>query len=429
MKKRKIFYGWWVVFAVFFISAYANGVVFYSFTAVFEPIIKDLDFSYTQVSFAASIRGFETSFLGPLVGFLFDRFGPRRLIATGAVIIGLGMLLLSRANSIVTFYIAFFLMAMGLCSCTGFILTSVVGNWFRRKVSLVTGIALCGSAVGGVLVPLVTRLIDLLEWRTAMAVIGLVAWCIIIPLSFLVRHKPEQYGYLPDGDEIIEPMSTEVSTLPQDAKVKTGVRQTLKNWIFWLLSLGYLVHYLVISSVLTHIMPYLSSINIPRSTSSLVASGIPLASIIGRLTFGWFGDRFDKRRVAAIGFILTILGLLLLNYIDIIGMWTLIPFVIIFGVGFGGPVPLALSMLLGYFGRVKPSTIVGLFMGVVVIGSIVGPPLTGWIFDRYGSYQNAWFAFVGVAIAGMVILSIIPPVNGKLPPENDTRYNLTTMEK
>jgi MFS family permease len=412
MKKRKFFFGWWIVVAVFFISAYANGVVFYSFTAVFEPIAKDLGLSYAQVSFAASIRGFETSFLGPLVGFLFDRFGPRRLIAIGAVIIGLGMLLLSRANSMVTFYFAFFLMAMGLSSCTGFILTSVVGNWFRRNVSTVTGIALCGSAVGGLLVPLVTRLIDLLEWRTAMLVIGIVAWCIIIPLSLLVRHKPEQYGYLPDGDEMIERMTTEVSTSRQDIKMNKGVRQILKNRIFWLLSLGFLTHYLVISSVLTHIMPYLSSINIPRASSSLVASGIPLASILGRLTFGWFGDKFDKRRVAVVGFLFTILGLLLLNYIDIIGMWILIPFVIIFGIGFGGPVPLALSMLLGYFGRVRPSTIVGLFMGVVVIGSLVGPPLTGWIFDRYGSYQIAWYAFVGVTFAGMIILSINPPVNG-----------------
>ena len=412
MKKGKLFYGWWIVVAVFFISAYANGVVFYSFTAIFEPIVKDLSLSYTQVSFAASIRGFEYSFLAPLVGFLIDRFGSRKLIFAGAIIIGLGLLLLSRANSIATFYFSFFLMSMGLTSCTGFILTSVVGNWFRRKATTAMGIALCGSAVGGLLVPLVTRLVDVLEWRMAMVVIGLAAWCILLPLSLLVRHKPEQYGYLPDGDEMIEPMSTEILTSPQNTETNTGVRQTLKSRFFWLISFGFLTHYLVISSVLTHIMPYLSSINVPRSSSSLVASGIPLASIIGRLTFGWFGDRFDKRRVAAIGFILTIIGLLLLNYIDTIGMWILVPFVIIFGVGFGGPVPLALSMLLGYFGRARSSTIIGLLMGVVVIGSIVGPPLAGWIFDNYGSYQIAWFAFVGITIVGMIMLITAPPVNG-----------------
>jgi MFS family permease len=194
------------------------------------------------------------------------------------------------------------------------------------------------------------------------------------------------------------------------------VRQILKNRVFWLVSLGFSIHYLVISSVGTHIMPYLSSINIPRSSSSLVASGIPVASILGRLTFGWFGDRFDRRRVAAVGFVFTVLGLLLLNSIDIAGAWILIPFVIIFGIGFGGPVPLAQAMLLGYFGRVRPSTVIGLFMGVVVIGSIVGPPLTGWIFDSYGSYQIAWFVFVGVTVAGIMVFSVIPPIPGARRP-------------
>jgi MFS family permease len=416
MKKHKIFYGWWIIFAVFLIPAYANGVVFYSFTAVFEPIVKDLGFSYAQASFAASIRGFETSFLGPLVGVLFDRFGPRRLIIAGAVIIGTGMLLLSRANSIFTFYAAFFLMAMGLSSCTGFILASIVGHWFRRNVSMVTGIAVCGSAAGGLLVPLVTRLVDLIEWRTAMVVFGVAAWCVIIPLALLVRHKPEQYGYLPDGDEVTGTVFSEVTAPPRDTEISTGVRQILKNRVFWLVSLGFSIHYLVISSVGTHIMPYLSSINIPRSSSSLVASGIPVASILGRLTFGWFGDRFDRRRVAAVGFVFTVLGLLLLNSIDIAGAWILIPFVIIFGIGFGGPVPLAQAMLLGYFGRVRPSTVIGLFMGVVVIGSIVGPPLTGWIFDSYGSYQIAWFVFVGVTVAGIMVFSVIPPIPGARRP-------------
>ena len=399
---------------VFLISAYANGVVFYSFTAVLEPIVKEFKWSYAQVSFAASIRGFETSFLGPLVGFLFDRFGPRRLIIAGAIIIGLGLLLLSRTNSIIIFYGAFFLMAMGLSSCTGFMLTTVVGNWFRRKVSLATGIALCGSAVGGLLVPLVTKLIDIFEWRTAMAVIGLAAWCILLPLSMLVRHKPEQYGYLPDGDEIREPVATEILASVPNAEMNIGMRQTLKSRAFWLISLGFMCHYLVVSSVLTHIMPYLSSINISRSTSSLVASGIPLASILGRLGFGWFGDRFDKRRVAATGFVITILGLLLLSYIDILGMWSLVPFIIVFGLGFGGPIPMSLALLQQHFGRARLGTIVGTCMGVLMIGIIIGPPLAGWIFDSYGSYQGAWFVCIGVTIAGIISLLTIPPANGTM---------------
>ena len=412
MKKRKIFYGWWILVSVFFISAYANGVVFYSFTAVLEPIVKGFGWSYAQVSFAASIRGFETSFLGPLVGFLFDRYGPRWLIFAGGVIIGVGLILLSYAGSMAMFYAAFFLMAMGLSSCTGFILTTAVGRWFSKKLSLVTGIALCGSAVGGLLVPVVTRLIDVLEWRPAMAVIGLVGWGVLLPLSLVVRHKPEQYGYLPDGEEMLEPLSPKDINITQTSEINVSVRQTLKSRAFWLICLGFMCHYLVISSVLTHIMPYLSSIDIPRSASSFVASGIPLASILGRISFGWFGDRYDRRRVAAAGYILTALGLLLLIYIKAIGVWILVPFIIVFGVGFGGPIPMSLAMLVQHFGRARLSTIVGISMGVIMIGNILGPPLAGWIFDKYSSYQGAWFGLVAVIIAGMIMLQTVPTAKG-----------------
>jgi sugar phosphate permease len=418
MKKGKVFYGWWIVVAVFFISAYANGVVFYSFTAVLEPIVKEFSWTYARVSLAASIRGFETSFLGPLLGILFDRYGPRRLIFAGGVLIGMGLLLLSRTHSLVTFYIAFLLMATGLGSCVGFLLTTVLGNWFRRKMSIASGIALCGGAAGGLLVPLVTRLIDIFDWRMAMVVIGAAAWCIILPLSFVVRHKPEPYGYLPDGDEIIEPVSPVVTNPTPKAEPSIKIRQILANRSFWHISLGFMCHYMVVSALMTHIMPYLSSIDIPRSSSSFVASGIPLMSILGRISFGWLGDRVDKKRLAASGYVLLVIGLLLLNYINILGTWTLMPFIVIFGLGFGGPVPMALSMLLECFGRARFGTIVGTCMGVLMLGNIIGPPLAGWIYDHYFSYQGAWITFIGVTIIGMIALLTIPPLKSNPSPVN-----------
>ena len=408
MKKPEIFYGWWIVFAVFVISAYANGVVFYSFTAVLEPIVEEFDWSYAGASFAASIRGFEASLLGPLIGVLFDRFGPRRLIFAGGAFIGVGLLLVSRTNSIMTFYISFLLMAAGLGSCAGFLLTAVVGNWFRRNLSIASGIALSGGAAGGLIVPLVTRLIDVTGWRTAMAIIGLAAFCIILPLSLVVRHKPEQYGYLPDGDTTIKTVSSKVSISPQKNKSDIKISQVLSNRAFWHISLGYMFHFMVVSVVLTHIMPYLSTINIPRMSSSLVASGIPIVSILGRLTYGWIGDRLNKKRVATSGYVLIIIALLLLIYLNSIGRWVLVPFLILFGLGYGGPVPISFSLLLEYFGRGRLATVVGICMAVLMIGNMVGPPLAGWIFDYYGNYQIAWFIFIVVSIVGIIILLTIP---------------------
>ena len=370
--------------------------------------MHEFDWSYAQVSIAASIRGFETGILAPVVGYIIDRYSPRKLVFTGGIIIALGLFLLSRINSIIGLYGAFFLMAVGLSACSGIMLVVVVGNWFNKKVSIATGIAVSGGAVGGLLVPLVTYTIDVLEWRMAMIVFGAISLAWILPLSLLIRRKPEEYGYLPDGADMSQPVSAENSNLPENNDKSMSVRQVLKSRVFWQIALGFMCHVLVITSVITHIMPYLSSINIPRSTSSLVASGIPLVSILGRLSFGWLGDRFDLRRLAAIGCIITILGMWILGLVNSNNIWLLTTFVVFFGFGFGGPVPVNPTMLRKYFGRARLGIILGLCMGVMMIGMILGPPIAGWIFDTYGSYQNAWYIFMGILFLGAVFLISTP---------------------
>lgn len=417
---RKVFYGWWIVGAVFLISAYVAGVVYYGFTAIFEPIVDEFGWKYAQVSFAASIRGLETSFLAPLVGLVIDRWGPRRIIFAGATIAGLGLIFLSRINSLTMFYGAFVLLAAGTSTCSGIVPMASVGNWFRKRVTVATAIAVSGSAFGGLLVPLVTRIIDIFQWRTAMAILGLGAFVILLPLSLLVRHKPEQYGYLPDGEMRGNIAAEEGFKATQANEVHIGVRQALKSSTFWHITLGMMCHILVINAVLTHVMPYLSSIGIERSVSSLVASAIPLISICGRLSFGWFGDRFDKRWLSALGFVLVSMAVLLFNYVDVIGTWLLAPFLILFGIGYGGPVPMLPALLREYYGRGRLGTILGLAMGVMAIGIMAGPPLSGWVFDTFGSYEGAWFALSGVVILGTISLVTTPRVSNTMEMGNES---------
>jgi OFA family oxalate/formate antiporter-like MFS transporter len=413
-KQHRVFYGWWIVGAVSLISAYVSGIVFYGFTAIFEPIANDFGWSYAQVSVAASIRGVETGILAPLVGFLIDRLGPRKPVFAGILITGLGLLLLSRINSLVTFYGAFILLSIGISACGGILTMTLVGNWFRRKVSTATGIAMSGHAIGGLFVPLITLLIDLFRWRTAMIILGLGAWVILLPLVPIIRHKPEQYGYLPDGDASKKIVTDNGLTSVQSTEVDIGVRQTLKSRAFWHISLGLACHVLAVMAVITHVMPYLSTVGVARSTSSLVASAISLVSIFGRLSFGWFGDRYDKRWVTSLGFAVTILGMLLFGYTaNNAEPWLLVLFVIFFGVGFGAPIPMTSALVREYFGRVRLGTIIGLVMGVMMIGQIIGSPLAGWVFDNFGSYQGAWFAFAGVVVVGTVGL-LTTPSAGKL---------------
>jgi sugar phosphate permease len=419
-KPRRVFYGWWVVVACFFISLYTGGVVFYGFTAFFEPLANEFGWSYAQISFAASLRGMEAGLLSPLVGMLVDRWGPRRLLAGGAIITTLGLILLSRTTSLSMFYGAFILLAIGLNACSSTVFMTAVANWFRRKIGIATGIMLCGYGFSGLLIPLIVKLIETYEWQKTLTILAIGLLVVCLPLSLLVRHKPEQYGYQPDGEAENTVIFNNSSAPAKIAEVNVGTRQALKSHTFWHITLALLCQMLLLSAVVTHVMPYLSSIGIARAKSSLIASAIPLTSIGGRLGLGWLGDRLNKRRVLAGALVMMCGGLLCFGFASPEAMWLLVPFLILFGVGYGGTNTLRASVITEFFGRSHFGAIHGIVLGIMMLGNIAGPPLAAWVFEKWGSYQPIWFVFAGLAVAAILAAITIPPVSNPTQPVDKT---------
>ncbi len=411
LNQPRIFYGWWIVGACLLVNMYTGGVIFFGFTAVFGPIANEFGWSYAQISLAASLRGLEMGFLAPLVGLLTDRWGPRKLMFGGAIIGGSGLILLGHITSLSMFYASFVLISTGTSTCGSTVVVTAVANWFRKKVSLTTGIAVSGFALGGLLVPLMSALIDMLGWRMAMTGLGFGMWAIIPPLSLIVRHRPEQYGYLPDGDSASEPFTGARLTPSKSAGQDISAKQAISSRAFWHIALVAMYQAFAVNAVATHIMPYLSSIGMSRVVSSFMASAIPVTSIIGRLGFGWLGDRYNKKLMSATGCAMMASGLILFGLVPTVGMWLLVPFTIIFGIGWGGVVPLRPALLREYFGRSHFGTILGFAFGVMMVGVIVGAPLAGWAFDTWGSYHEIWFLFAGLGIVAMLNMLAIPPLD------------------
>jgi len=406
--KIKVFYGWWVVTACFLISFLISGVVVFGFTAFFEPIAREFSWSYAQISLAISLRGIEAGIVAPLVGLVVDRWGPRRMIFGGAIIIGIGLMLLSRVNSLVMFYMVLVLIAFGISTVGGTVVMTAVANWFRRRVGLAMGIISCGFALGSLLVPGIVKLIDIFDWRIAFFILAIVVWIISLPLSLLVRHKPEQYGYLPDGEQSSTVISYDNLVTIQSYETDISAREALKSRVFWQIGLAMSLQYIVINSVIVHVMPYLSSVGIARSASSLVAMAFPLVSIIGRLGSGWLGDRFNKILVAS-GLAATMsIGVLCFSYTNNERILMLIPFVILFGIGWGGNATIRAVLLREYFGRANFGTLSGFMMGMTAICGMVGPFFVGLIFDNWGSYQGAWLIATGLVIMALFIMATTP---------------------
>ncbi|MFQ6122950.1 MAG: MFS transporter [Dehalococcoidales bacterium] len=417
----KIFYGWWIVGASFFIALYVGGTVFYGFTAFFEPIANEMGWSYTQISLAASLRGLEIGLLSPIAGILVDRWGPRRVIFGGVFITVSGLLLLSSARSLIMFYGAFALLSIGVSACTVTVLLTAIANWFRKKIGLATGIAICGFGFSGLLIPVIVRLIAAYDWRTAVTILALGMIVMTLPLSLLFRHKPEQYGYFPDGQK------HGIVTYPNEAdpwqvvEAEVGTKQALKSGTFLRLALSRMYHTMMITAVITHVMPYLSTIGISRARSGLVATAIPLMSIFGRFGFGWFGDKFNRRLVATTSFIMIGSGVLCFAYASTMSIWLLVPFLFLMGIGYGGSNALLPSLGREYFGRTNFGSIYGVIEGIGAIGGIIGPAIAGWAFDNWGSYQISWLLLAGLAVVPIVSVFTITPVRNLIGLDDKTQ--------
>jgi MFS family permease len=369
-------------------------------SAFFNPIVEQFRWSYLVVSLAASLLAVELGILAPIAGFLTDRFGPRKVIFCSTLLSGMGLFLLSRINSLLVFYIAFGILSIGLSGFGQVVTTTAVANWFDKKVGRATGFAIAGYGAGGILMPLIVWLIAHWGWRMSFAILGIATCLILLPTSLFLRHKPEQYGYLPDGEisDLPKTKPNEMERIGSGEVTFTALR-AMRTKTFWLLGFALTMQLMVFNAMIVHIMPYFASMGLPRSRAALVAMFIPLSSIAGRLAFGWLADLFDRRYLLVLCLLFESIGLALLSHAK--GMWHLITFLAFFGPALGGAVVLRSIILREHFGRRTLGSVQGLITALMAIGAIVGPTYAGWVFDVRGGYQIVWLTFTGAMLAGI----------------------------
>ncbi len=411
---KRIFYGWWIVLATSLIHFWGAGTFFYSFTAFFNPIVEEFGWTYAAISFAASLRSIEGGIASPLVGFAADRYGARRLLLLGSILSGFGFIFFSQINSLWTFYLIFIFLSIGSSLVFPVPGWTAVANWFARKRG--TAIGLLSAAIGasGMLIFVVNWLIGAYGWRSTLIIIGIGMWVVGIPSSLIVRHSPEPYGLLPDGENPSEspsknPSIEDETRFPEDF----SVRQALKTKAFWFIAMTMTLSGATVHAVMVHVMPYLISVDFSREIASLVASLLVLVSVGGRFGFGWLSNRISTRYLLAFGLLLQAMGLLLLAIAQT--FWQAIIFIIIFGPGYGGVITLRLTIQAEYFGRKAFGAIQGLIMAITVIGTMTSPLLTGVIYDLYGSYFPAWLIMAVVTFASIPLaFQARPPHKGPI---------------
>lgn len=412
---KNIYYGWYIIAACFFSSLYIAGIVVFGFTAFFEPFIQEFGWSYAQVSLAVSLRGAETGLVSPLLGFWVDRYGSRWLLFSGAILVGISLIILSQMQSLVGFYTGAVILAFGASLSSPAVITPSASNWFRKRLGMATGILAAGFGFGGLLIPVIIRLLNATGWRDSLMIMGIGALVICVPLSLVVRHKPESYGLEMDGEKQQDMLKTVINqkkpNAPWPKERDFTTKETLSSRPFWHLTLAFTLQYLVVGAVLAHIMPYLSSIKIDRSSASFFAAGIPVVSIAGRLASGWASDKLNRKTLTIISFAVICAGTLLFGLAGVDSLWLLVVAVILFGLSYGSANTLRAVLLREYFGRSRFGTVFGILMGFLSIGVIFGPLLAGWMFDSWQTYNYAWWLFSVLNAAALLLIITLPKVS------------------
>jgi sugar phosphate permease len=419
-RRKRIFYGWWIVIASAILFFLGGGSFYYGFSVFFNPIRETFGWSATVTSVAFTLRGLETGVLGPVAGILVDRLGPRKLMVSGWVIVGLGFLLMSRIDSLWAFYATFLIAAVGMSFGAGVVINTAVASWFTRKRSRALAITFIGPGASGLLAPLFVLSISQLGWSTTLTITGIALLVIGIPLSLLFRDKPSRYGYLPDG-EIRAPITETVSEANLRSLNKVvepdlassvadfTAKAALRTRAFWLLCFSFFFQQMGTSAVTVHIVAYLESVKVPTAIAAVAVTGMTLCSLMGRIGFGFIGDFTNKRYLITISLVLQTIGLSLFSLIVADRAWLLILFLLTFGPGFGAPIPLRSALQADYFGTRSFGTIMGLMSLIGTIGGLASPIVAGWIFDTTGSYQLAWWLFTIVTIPAVPLMLLARP--------------------
>ena len=387
-KPRRLFYGWYMVGAGASLQFLLAGLMTQSFGAYVAVLQAERGWSKTALSGAAALQQMESAMLGPLLGWLIDRFGPQGMIRAGVVIFGCGLMLLSQTDSLPAFYGAFLVIAVGASCCGLFPINVALIHWFDRWRARALSSMSIGLALGGISVPLVAWSLSSFGWRATALASGIIAIVVGLPLGMVMKRRPEDYGDSVDG---LPPPAASSSGEPHaaDARRDFTAAEALRTSAFWLLSLGHGFALFVVHAVSVHSITHMKQdLGYSLEQASFVYTLLTLSQI-GGVCVGWLiGDRYDKRLIAAACMLTHMIGLLLLTYALNAAM--VVAFAVLHGAAWGLRGPFMQALRADYFGRSAIGMILGLSLMIIVVGQVGGPMIAGVLADLTGSYRSGF---------------------------------------
>ncbi|TIU72464.1 MAG: MFS transporter, partial [Mesorhizobium sp.] len=370
----------------------ALGAMF-SLAIFLEPMSLDTNWSRTGISSAMTLNFLVMGLGGFAWGAIYDRVGARPVVLAGAVLLGLSLVVASRANSLIVFQLSYGII-VGLAASAFFApMIALTTAWFDTNRSLAVSLVSAGMGVAPMTIsPFARWLITAYDWRTAMFDIGVMAWVLLLPAVLLVRQPPAAAA-ASDG---------------------MSVGQALRSPQFIVLGLTFFACCAAHSGPIFHMVSYAMSCGIAPMAAVSIYSVEGLAGLGGRVLYGVLGDRLGVKPVLVAG--LAIQGLVIAAYLAVGRIEQFYLLAVIFGATYGGVMPLYAVLAREYFGLRIIGTVLGAATLLSSLGMSLGPLAGGMIYDATASYHWMFIgsALIGLGAAGIAIAFPPQPSRQKL---------------
>ena len=403
-QKPKVFYGYWIAVAAFFCLFISSSCGFYAFSLFIKPLQASLDWGRGEIMAAFTILFLVRGAALPFIGVLIDRYGARIVIFIGALIAGLGFILLSLMHNLWHFYSGWAVVGVGLAAMSSVPATAIVLNWFKKRGGMAIGLMSTGVGAGGLLAPLVGGyLLPNFGWRSSYLALALLIWVVIIPLALLViKTKPADIGLYPNG-------IPEVSTVNQ-VSPSTGKGLTLKIALatpaLWLIVVSFLTKTIGHGGVVQSQVPYLEDIGFPVAMAAGSLGVYSVGSLISKLGFGWLCDRIPAKYACSIGLGFQLVAIIILMSVEPASPQAIIwLYAIVMGVGAGSWLPTMSMLISTNFGLTVYASIYSVVAFAWSIGMAIGPLMAGHMYDTMGTYH--WAFIICAVLCVVAILAVL----------------------
>ena len=399
VQKPAFYYGYIIAALAFIILLISAGTI-NSYGIFFKPMATEFGWTRSVTSGAYSVFFFFMGFFGIIGGRVNDRFGPRALLTVCGLLFSLGCFLMSQIDAVWQLYLVYGVL-MGVGTGSMFVAPiSTVAKWFVRRRGMMTGIAMAGTGVGVIVIPLLaTQLIALYSWHNAYIVIAGIALIIVVIGAQFMKQDPRQLGQIQMGETELEQDKVKVLRA-NDSSLKEAIRTSQ----LWMLFIIYFAFLWCVSTVMVHLVPHVTDLGNSAVNAASVVSVVGMATTLGRIGIGIIGDKIGNKGALIIACISMLIGVIWLTVIK--DLWMFYAFAVVFGFSWGGFMTMLSPLVADLYGLRSHGVIWGFVYFVATIGGAIGPLLAGSIYDITDSYTTP-FIILDIAAATALILALL----------------------